>query len=126
MKQNYSTGRQTCNLYKIEKEDYNKFLPENITKTYKKLNRNKVNKLNLDAMKIADKLSNSDRIDRLQKNEAYITAKDHNENFQSSPTFRLINPTNTNIAKISKTILDKISKQHLQFKSINGKIHLKR
>ena len=124
MKQNYSTGRQACNLYKMEKEDY-KFLSENITKTYKKSNRNKVNKLNLDAMKIADKLSISDRIDWLQKNEAYITAKDHNENFQSSPTFRLINPTNTNIGKISKTILDKISKQHLQFKSINGKIHLK-
>ena len=124
MKQNYSTGRKACNLYKMEKEDY-KFLSENITKTYKKSNRNKVNKLNLDAMKIADKLSISDRIDWLQKNEAYITAKDHNENFQSSPTFRLINPTNTNIGKISMTILDKISKQHLQFKSINGKIHLK-
>ena len=124
MKQNYSTGRKACNLYKMEKEDY-KFLSENITKTYKKSNRNKVNKLNLDAMKIADKLSISDRIDWLQKNEAYITAKDHNENFQSSPTFRLINPTNTNIGKINKTILDKISKQHLQFKSINGKIHLK-
>ena len=124
MKQNYSTGRKACNLYKMEKEDY-KFLSENITKTYKKSNRNKVNKLNLDAMKIADKLSISDRIDWLQKNEAYITAEDHNENFQSSPTFRLINPTNTNIGKISKTILDKISKQHLQFKSINGKIHLK-
>ena len=124
MKQNYSTGRKACNLYKMEKEDY-KFLSENITKTYKKSNRNKVNKLNLDAMKIADKLSISDRIDWLQKNEAYITAKDHNENFQSSPTFRLINPTNTNIGKISKTILDKISKQYLQFKSINGKIHLK-
>ena len=124
MKQNYSTGRKACNLCKMEKEDY-KFLSENITKTYKKSNRNKVNKLNLDAMKIADKLSISDRIDWLQKNEAYITAKDHNENFQSSPTFRLINPTNTNIGKISKTILDKISKQHLQFKSINGKIHLK-
>ena len=57
------------NLYKMEKEDYNKFLSENITKTYRKSNRNKVNKLNLDAKKIADKLSISDRVDRLQKNE---------------------------------------------------------
>ena len=69
---------KTRNLYKIEKEDYNNFLSENVMKTYKKSNRNKVNKLNLDAMKIADKLSISDRIDWLQKNEAYITAKDHN------------------------------------------------
>ena len=102
---------KTRNLQKIEKEDYNKFLSENITKAYKKPNRNKVNKLNFDAKKIADKLSISDIIDRLQKNKAYITAKDHKENFQNSPTFRLINPTKTNIGKISKTILNKIIKK---------------
>ena len=72
---------KTRNLYKMEKEDYNKFSSENITKTYKKSNRNKVNKLNLDAKKIADKSLISDRIDQLQKNEAYITVKDHKENF---------------------------------------------
>ena len=54
------------------KEDYNKSLSENITKTYKKSNRNKVNILNLDASEIRDRLSISNRIDRLQKNEAYI------------------------------------------------------
>ena len=41
----------------MEKEDYNKFFSNNIRRTYKKLNRNKVNKLNPDAKKIADKLS---------------------------------------------------------------------
>ena len=51
---------------------------------------NKVTKLNLDAKKIADKLSISDRVDRLQKNEGYITAKDQKENFQNSLTFRHI------------------------------------
>ena len=64
------------------------------------VNRNKVNKLNLDAKKTADKLSVSDRIDWLQKNEAYITAKDQKENVQNSPTFRLINPPKTNIGKM--------------------------
>ena len=51
---------------------------------------NKVTKLNLDAKKIADKLSISDRVDRLQKNEGYITAKYQKENFQNSLTFRHI------------------------------------
>ena len=69
------------------------------------MNRNRVNKLNLDAKKIADKLSISDRIDRLKKNEAYITAKDYRKNFQNSPTFRLINPAKTNIIKINETHL---------------------
>ena len=42
---------KTRNLYKMEKDDYNKYLTENITKTYKKSNMNKVNKLNLEAKK---------------------------------------------------------------------------
>ena len=75
----------------MEKEDYNKFFSNNIRRTYKKLNRNNVNKLNPDAKKIADKLSISQRVARLPKNEAYITAKDHKENFQNSPSFRLTN-----------------------------------
>ena len=79
----------------MEKEDYNKSLSENITKTYKKSNRNKVNKLNLDAKKIPHKLLISDRVARLQKNKAYITVKDRKGNFQNSPTFRFINPNKT-------------------------------
>ena len=101
---------KTPNLYKMEKDDYNKYLTENITKTYKKSDMNKVNKLNLEAKKI-DKLSISDRVDRLQNNEAYITIKDHKKNFQTNPTFRLINPSKTNIGKISKKILDEINEK---------------
>ena len=51
-------------------------------KNIRKWNKNKVNKLNLDAKKIADKLSISDRIDWLQKNEAYVTAKIRKEIFR--------------------------------------------
>ena len=51
----------------MEKEDYDQYLSQNIAKTYKKLNRNKINKLNLDAKKITDKLLMSDRVDWLQK-----------------------------------------------------------
>ena len=110
---------KTRNLYKMEKEDYNKFLSKNITKTYKKSNKNQVNKSNLDAKKIADKLSTSDRIDQLQKNETYTTAKDQKETFQNSPTFRLINPTKRNIGKISKTILDKTNNKLMSSIQVN-------
>ena len=47
-------------LYKMKKDDYNKYLTDNITETYKKSNMNKVNKLNLEGKKIGDKLSISD------------------------------------------------------------------
>ena len=78
---------KTRNLYKMEKDDYNKYFTENITKTYKKSNMNKVNKLNLEAKKIADKLSISDRVDRLQNNEAYITTKDHQKKLPNQSNF---------------------------------------
>ena len=71
---------------------------------------NKVNKLNFEVKKIADKLSICDRVDRLQNDEAYIT-KDHKKNFQTNPTFRLTNPSKTNIGKISKKILDEINEK---------------
>ena len=78
---------KTRNLYTMEKDDYNKYFTENITKTYKKSNMNKVNKLNLEAKKIADKLSISDRVDRLQNNEAYITTKDHQKKLPNQSNF---------------------------------------
>ena len=101
---------KTHNLYKMEKGDYNKYLTENITKTYKKSDMNKVNKLNFEVKKIANKLSICDRVDRLQNDEAYIT-KDHKKNFQTNPTFRLTNPSKTNIGKISKKVLDEINEK---------------
>ena len=39
--------------------------------------------------------------------ESYITLKDHKENFQTNPKSRLINPTKTEVGKISKQILSK-------------------
>ena len=56
---------KTRNLYKVEKEDFEKYLRDNITKTYKKSTNSKVNRVDLDVKKIADKLLITDRIDQL-------------------------------------------------------------
>ena len=58
---------------------------DNITKTYKKLTNSKVNRVDHDAKKIAEKLLISDRVDPLQKHDAYITVKDHKESFPHNP-----------------------------------------
>ena len=42
---------KSTNIYKISKQDYRKHLRNNITKTYKKSNRNRVNDINLDVKK---------------------------------------------------------------------------
>ena len=41
--------------------------------------------------------------------EAFISLKDHEENFESNPKCRLINPAKSDSGKISKLILDKVN-----------------
>ena len=54
------------NIYKLENEQYSKLLRENVTKTYKKSNFNKVRNTNNKAKKITENLPVADRIDKLQ------------------------------------------------------------
>ena len=59
------------------------------------------------------------RIQQLQETEAFISVKDHEEGFPNSPSFRLINPSKSEIGKISKHILDKINKSLLSNTKVN-------
>ena len=45
-----------------------------------------------------------------EETEAYITVKDHKEGFPQKLSFQLINPSKSDIRKISKNLLDKINK----------------
>ena len=54
----------------------------------------------------------------LAKNPAFISLKDHKPNFQSLLPCWLINPSKSDIEKISKSILDRVNqnlKNKLQF-----------
>ena len=51
--------------------------------------------------------------------EAFITLKDHKDNFESKLTCRLINPSKQEIGKISKQILDNINKKLLNVTKAN-------
>ena len=45
----------------------------------------------------------------MKKREAFISLKDHKENFEDNPKCRLINPAKGDSGKISKLILDKVN-----------------
>ena len=45
----------------------------------------------------------------MKKREAFISLKDHKENFQTNPKCRLINPAKSDSGKISKSILDRLN-----------------
>ena len=80
----------------------------NVTKAYKKCNTNKPNSINFKAKQIDSKLKVDDHVPKLDENEAYVTIKDHKKGFPDKISCRLINPSKTDIGKISKQILDRV------------------
>lgn len=99
---------KTNNFYQMTPDDYMKLLKSNITQTYKKSNWKTVNEINSEAKTLANHLNLDDRIESTAEKDCYITLKDHKPNFNNRPTCRLINPTKSEIGRISKIILEKI------------------
>ena len=67
----------------------------------------------------ASKLKLEDQIQILDDNDAYIFIKDHKKGFPDKISCRLINPSKTDIGKISKQILDKVNTSILEKTKVN-------
>ena len=100
---------KTTNFYKTDVHTYEDLLQKNITKHYKKITPDTTSAIEMKNKQIAEKLQLDDRIRVTAKREAFITLKDHKPNFENSPTCRLINPSKSEIGKISKQMLDRIN-----------------
>ena len=100
---------KTTNYYAMTPASYDKLIKENVTKTYKKSNDIVAYELDTQSASIAKQLKLDDRIEKLAKNEAFITLKDHKPAFNDHPTCRLINPSKSEIGVVSKYILDEIN-----------------
>ena len=100
---------KTDNHYLIPVNDYKKMLLDNISKDYRKTTMNTVNQINREAANIAKELELEDRIEALSTKPAFLTVKDHKEDWPTKISCRLINPTKSNIGIISKKILDRIN-----------------
>ena len=61
----------------------------------------------------------SDRIECLSKTLAFVTLKDHKNNFQSSLPCRLINPSKSELGKISKWIFENINQYLIKLLCVN-------
>ena len=106
-------------IYKMEKHQDTKLLTENITKAYKKSNKKKISNINFTAKKITEKLSIDDRVQIMKGSEVYITVKDHKDEFTNKIPCWLINPSKSNLGKISKVILDKVNQHVVASTNIN-------
>eukprot|EP00117_Sycon_ciliatum_P039764 scpid84717/ scgid29334/ len=99
---------KTRNLYKMPPEEYRKLLHDNITRNYQAAPEGSYDTINDEAKKIAADKGLEDRIDTMAKAEAFVTIKDHKENFPRNMPCRLINSAKSEIGVISKTILSGI------------------
>ena len=97
-------------MYKMDKDVYNKLLGENITKSYKKADEQHLHEINSECSQISTELNIAYRIEITAEKQAYITLKDHKDNFVNRPTCRLINPTKSNLGRVSQKILQSINK----------------
>ena len=78
---------------------------------YKKAAENTKNHINKEAKEITTQLKIDQKVNCLPEQQAFITIKDHKTDFLAKPTYRLINPTKTEIGKISKYTLYVINMQ---------------
>ena len=89
----YVPADKTANVYKVSADQYQQLLLNNITASYKKAASGAKVDIDREAKAIARDLGLEDRIECLAKRDAFITLKDHKENFPNNTKCRLHNPT---------------------------------
>ena len=93
---------KTTNFYKLDKPQYNKLLKDSITSTYRKADKTTKISIDREARSIAADLKIDDRTECIAPQQAFITLKDHKENFANNPTCRLMNPAKSELGIVSK------------------------
>ena len=117
-------AEKTNNLYEFTTKQYNKLLIENISKTYKKTTASALKFINSKAKAIAKDLNLDERIEQYNRNQSFITLKDHMENFQNNSKCRLINPAKSEIGIVSKHYIDQINKSIREKLNVNQWINM--
>ena len=118
-KNNYIFADKTNNFYETDIKNYNKLLINNISKTYKKSDPTIFNTIIKEAKHTAEGYDIAERVNSFAKSNAFITLKDHKENFQSNPKCRLINPAKSDIGKFSKFFIENINTKVRDISSVN-------
>ena len=110
---------KTRNIYETSLDTYNKLMHDNITKAYKHGSEGTISQIDDELKHISNNLGIGDRIEQMKKREAFISLKDHKENFENNPKCRLINPAKSESGKLGKIILDKINSNLRKIVNLN-------
>ena len=96
------------NIYKIKPSKYQEILKSQITNNYKIDYNNTIEQIDKDTSKFASRLQIEERLGKFKKKEAYILFKDPKPNFENKLPARLINPSKTELGRMSKCIIQNI------------------
>ena len=88
----------------MSKDHHQKLLHDNVTKTYQKVPPKLETSISMEAKSISTKLKISDRVERIARTPAFVTLKEHKDNFHSNPACRLINSSKNKSAKVNKQL----------------------
>ena len=110
---------KSSNVYQVSPEFYRKLLLENVTKDYTIVEPETAKDIDEEAQCIASELKLADRIECHSDAPAFITVKDHKENFHNNTKCRLINPAKSQIGIISKQILQTNNKKLREITGLN-------
>ena len=100
---------KTTNLYGLLPSTYRRLARDNVTKNYKIADEGTLDHINNDAQSIIVDYKIKGKIPKYELSDAFITLKDHKSDFPRVTKCRLINPSKTHIAKVSKSVLDNIT-----------------
>ena len=75
--------------------------------------------INMEAKNITKSYKFAERIGYLWRSETFITLKDHKDNLYNKPSCCLINPTKSELGKISKKIIEHINQEMLKKTDVN-------
>ena len=114
-----TSGDERSNMYRLNKNDYQKFLRNAITTTYKTAYKNIGTKISKEGIKFTKEADILDKIEINDTGNSFITLKDYKENFTNLPTTRLINSSKNEIGRISKHILDQRNTELVSKLSVN-------
>ena len=110
---------KTSKFYMLDKTEHDKLLRDSITTTYKKPRTDAANIIDSQTKSITQELNINNHTEQITKQPAFITLKDHKGNFANHPTCCLINPTKSELRKISKQILDNINSKIRKMTKLN-------
>lgn len=86
-------------------DSYKRKVANEITKFYREAPNSYVDIINKETKDIINKMGIGDKVHTLYEREAFLTVKDHKEDFRSCLSFHVINPAKMALGVISRVII---------------------